>query len=211
MPGQGEEIPELSDLVLPDWLNVSRETLESFQTYIALVMKWQKTVNLVQFRNPTELWERHFLDCAQCTLYLKNREENIIDVGSGAGFPGMVLALMGYRLTLVEAIAKKASFLKEVARQTETKVGIITGRVEQIDRKFDVIISRAMAPMKRFLRLTKSIYRENSTYYLMKGERWEEEINSACDEWKFELDIFPSMAQSGSVIIKLWNVSSKRV
>ena len=132
---------------------VSRETLEKMNTYGHLLLKWQKTINLVGPTTLTDVPERHFFDSAQMFRYITNVDCKLADMGSGAGFPGMVLAMLGVKeVHLIESDIRKATFLREVSRETQTPVTIHDKRVEDCDiPNLDVITARALAPLSDLL------------------------------------------------------------
>jgi 16S rRNA (guanine527-N7)-methyltransferase len=133
-------------------LAVSRETLDRFRAYAELLTKWNRAINLVSPRSLDDLWNRHFLDSAQLRTYLPptppSGERSILDVGAGAGFPGLVLALLGCgRVHLVEADRRKAEFLREAARVTGAAAEIHAQRIEDVPLlPVDVVTCRAFAP-----------------------------------------------------------------
>jgi 16S rRNA (guanine527-N7)-methyltransferase len=115
-------------------LDVSRETLGRLVAYEALIRRWQPTVNLIGAGTLGDLWRRHFLDCGQLTRHLPAAYDALYDVGTGAGFPGLVLALLGaHDVTLIESDARKCAFLREAARATGAAVTVLNARVEVLD------------------------------------------------------------------------------
>ena len=114
--------------------HVSRETFNKFKIFIEVLLKWQKSVNLISNSTINTIWKRHFLDSAQLYTYSQDIKGNILDIGSGAGFPGMILAMMGNNnVNLIESDQKKCIFMREVARLTNTKVKIYNCRIEDLD------------------------------------------------------------------------------
>ena len=217
MPGAGES-QALTPEAFQDRLSVSRETLESFQRYAALLKKWNRAINLVGPKSLDDVWRRHFLDSAQLCAHLPEApvpaERVILDVGSGAGFPGMVLALLGCgRVHLVEADQRKAQFLREVARVTAAPVVIHAVRLENIDPaadlpEIDVITCRAFAPLPRLLALTERFLRPETGKkqpigLFLKGRRVEEELTEAGKKWRLQLDRFESETDPEGSILRL--------
>ena len=190
---------------------VSRETIQRLELYDSLLKKWNAAYNLVETGTLDDSIHRHFLDSMQ--LYkLVDCAKSLIDLGSGAGFPGMVLAILGVsNTTLVESNRKKCLFMQEVSRQTSTSVQILNQRVEQITEKYDQVTSRAFASLSQLLEIFKNVSREtNSSGYFLKGERWEEEIELCEDEgWIFSYQATPSLTQERAAIIKVWDVNKK--
>ena len=111
-------------------LHVSRETLERLTVYLELLCRWQPAINLVGAATLADPWRRHFLDCGQLAARIPAGATRLVDLGSGAGFPGMVLAILGVRgVDVIESDRRKAQFLREVARATVASVGVHAGRI----------------------------------------------------------------------------------
>ena len=164
--------------------DVSRETFEKFTIFKKTLIKWQKSINLISKNSIEDVWVRHFLDSAQLYSITKNFDGNIIDFGSGAGFPGLVLAMMGHKnIHLVEVDQKKCTFLREVSMLSETEVIIHNNRIENLEF-FDVelVIARALAPLNKLIDYTeaftnKSLISQRFPKMLfLKGNSYKKEI-----------------------------------
>lgn len=188
-----------------DKIGVSRETLEALDIYLALLQRWQQKINLVGASTLEDPWRRHFLDSAQLLRFIPPRSRTLVDVGTGAGFPGLVLAIMGVpNVTLVEVDQKKVAFLREVARATETSVHIHVDRVEKIEAKpADVLTARAFAPLSRLLSWTTGLIYGNTTALLLKGRNYREELTAAEKEWSMLSEAHKSAGNDDSVILVL--------
>jgi len=195
-----------------DFLNqhiiVSRETFERLKIYHDLLLKWQSKINLISNDTVSNVWNRHFLDSLQITQYIPNYNNVIMDIGTGAGFPGMVIAICGYNnVHLVESDTKKISFLREVSRVTNTPVFIHHVRIEEvvIDNT-QIILSRACSNLNQLINLaSKNVSRE--TFFLFhKGKNYSNEIEDAKKSWLFDEVIFPSITDPNGVIVKLSNI-----
>jgi 16S rRNA (guanine527-N7)-methyltransferase len=132
--------------------DVSRETIQSLRVYANLLEKWNKTINLVSKSTINHMWERHFLDSAQLWPHIPENAKTLVDIGSGAGFAGLVLAIIGkeknpnLRVVLIESDTRKCAFMRNVSRETNINVEIITKRIEEVDDlKADVVTARALA------------------------------------------------------------------
>ncbi len=132
---------------------VSRETYEKLCVFHKILIKWQNSINLISKSTVKSIWERHLLDSAQLYKFVRDIEGNIIDIGSGAGFPGLVLAIMGKKnIHLVESDHKKCVFLKEIAMLTETDITIHNCRIEDLSFiNVDLITCRALAPLSKII------------------------------------------------------------
>lgn len=188
---------------------VSRETVEKYQLYLMELEKWNRALSLVQKSTLAEFWSRHVLDSLQIIPYI-GKESSVIDIGAGAGFPGMVLAIAGVEnITLCESNRKKCIFLEEIKRITQTDVEVINCRVEDIkDRKFDLVISRACSSISQLLQYGSFVSREtNSRFLLHKGVSYLEEIQEAQKKWMFEWLKIPSITSKDGVILDIRNVN----
>ena len=202
--------------------NVSRETLARLELYAELMRKWQKTINLVAPSTLDDIWQRHFADSAQVLALALENTETWLDLGSGAGFPGLVLAILLHDergmaspafVRLIESDARKAAFLKEVARQTEVPVDILNGRIEKIaiqDRfDSDVITARALAPLDRLLPLISPFFSVKSKALLLKGRSAEAEIEDASQAWHLSYECVPSRTDRDASIIVISDLQAK--
>lgn len=157
--------------------NVSRETKEKIETYKTLVLEWNCKFNLISKSSVEHIWERHILDSVQLYKYIRPTDKILLDLGSGAGFPGMVLAIMAEQLNpelsinLVESIGKKTLFLNAVKNELKLNVNILHDRIENIKMKnVDVITSRALAALSKLLDYSKPFCRTETNLIFPKGE-----------------------------------------
>ncbi len=199
--------------------DVSRETVARLETYEAQLRRWQKAVNLVAPATLTALWHRHFADSAQLAALLPAGGEKIVDVGSGGGFPGLVLAVLLHeisdsRVTLVESDTRKAAFLRETARRMEIFVEILSTRIESnatVKRlnRVDTVTARAFAPLDRLLGLVSPIFSSTTVGVFLKGRTVGREIEEASRAWSFDYDCHHSMTDSGGRIVVVYNLERK--
>lgn len=193
--------------------NVSRETLARLECFAALLTKWNKAINLVSRNSLPDLWHRHMLDSAQLQAFMppvpKNRPRIIVDFGSGAGFPGLVLAILGAgHVHLVEADQKKATFLREVARETDAQVTIINERVERLTPfAVDVVTARAFAPLPALLDYAAPFFDPSRGFapvgLFLKGAAVDLELTEAEKKWTMEIERYPSQTDSKATILRL--------
>ncbi len=196
--------------------HVSRETFKKFEIFIEVLLKWQKSVNLISNSTINTIWKRHFLDSAQLYTYSQDIKGNILDIGSGAGFPGMILAMMGNNnVNLIESDQKKCIFMREVARLTNTKVKIYNCRIEDLDyMKPELIISRALAPLSKLIEyvdnhMNKNIEENKVTPKLLflKGKNYNNEIYDLLKIRKLEIEIFPSITDDFGKVLYIKNIN----
>jgi 16S rRNA (guanine527-N7)-methyltransferase len=191
---------------------VPRETIHRLQRYADLLAHWQKSTNLIAVSTLPRIWSRHFADSAQL-LTLAQNARLWLDLGSGAGFPGLVIAILEtgrpeFRMHLVESNRKKCAFLAEVARETIAPVEIHAGRIEgfaeSADRlKPDVVSARALAPLPRLLELAAPFFGPATRGLFLKGEEAEAEIETAREDWVFDARLHPSLTSARSYIVEV--------
>jgi 16S rRNA (guanine527-N7)-methyltransferase len=196
---------------------VSRETLEFFKNYHSITLKWQARINLISAATMDAIWERHFFDSAQIFDFLSN-EHKIVDLGSGAGFPGLVLALISKdrgRSTifhLVEADSRKAAFLIEIAIATgllNRSVQIHAVRAEKLAhgplaRSAETVTARALASLPDLLAHAEPLLAPGGRCLFLKGERAQDEVMAArAAGWSFDLAVHPSRSEPGASILEI--------
>ena len=197
--------------------SVSHETICQLKTYLSLLQEWQTKFNLVSKSSLEDAWNRHFLDSMQLFKYIPKTKKTLVDFGSGAGFPGMVLAIMAkentpyLKVTLVESIKKKTMYLNEVAKVTSTPVTIINDRIENLKKlQFDVITSRAMTSLTDLLQYSYPFCHKDSVCIFPKGKNYALELSEAHKNWHFKCHIEPNeMSEEGRILI-ITDISKKR-
>ncbi len=188
---------------------VSRETLEKFQAYEALLRKWQVAINLVGPNTLDDIWGRHFMDSAQLFPLLPKDGKALVDMGAGAGFPGLVLAIMGIlNVHLIESDQRKATFLREVARSVSVPVTVHAKRVEDVvvDQSVGIVTARALASLDALLDLGKKWLIYGATGFFLKGKTAIEEIEAAQKKHSFEYEIKESQTDPDARIVKVFHV-----
>lgn len=204
---------------------VSRETLSRLETYAALLVRYQRVQNLVGAATLGDVWRRHFLDSAQLMAHLPESATGapvrLLDVGSGAGFPGLVLAILaadrdggpkaGLETHLVEANGRKCAFLAEVARRTSVAVRIHNTRIEAMTPfAVDVVTARAVAPLERLLPEIRGFLEVPGAHpvvLLLKGRAAHRELTALGKGWKMRSEIIPSATDPGGVVLRLEDIT----
>lgn len=191
--------------------DVSRETLSALETYAALLVKWQARINLVAKDSLADLWRRHFLDSAQLVPLLPPGEAPITDLGSGAGFPGLVLAILtGRQVHLVDSDQRKGAFLLEAARMTGAKAKIHTTRIEAANAwSAEIVTARALASLDQLLDWAAPFLTPTTTCLFLKGAKAEDELTEAARFWTMETERRPSLTDSSGVILKLTHLQRR--
>ena len=191
---------------------VSRETLGRLELYESLLRRWQPAVNLVAPSTLPQVWHRHFADSAQLVALLPSAARSLADLGAGAGFPGMVLAIIltemrPVRCCLIESDQRKAAFLRAVARQTGLAVDIVSTRIESEETQVrigqvDVVTARALAPLSRLLALAAPLFGPETVGLFLKGRDAAREIDEARAGWRFDVELVASATEArGSVVV----------
>src|SRR6266567_7509237 len=188
---------------------VSRETLARLETYAELLCRWAARINLVGANTLADLWRRHFLDSAQLLAHVPPGTQSLIDLGSGAGFPGLVLAVLGVRgVELIEADARKCAFLREAARIAAAPVVIRNARIEAVPpRIVDVVTARGCAPLDRLLFLAQRFIGPDTVCLFLKGEQAREELTSSKQAWTMDATFHDSCSDRRGVILCLSRVA----
>jgi len=188
-----------------DFLDVPRETQEKLDCYVQLLIKWQARINLISSKTLPEIWHRHILDSAQLVSYLPKTPSVILDMGSGAGLPGVILAILtGHQLHLVESDSRKIAFMRTALRETGTSAILHEQRMETVPAlRPDIITARALAPLSQLITLASGQHHEKIEYLFLKGREAKQELTAlpACP--KMRAECLPSMTDSQASIIRL--------
>jgi len=198
----------------------SDSVISLLETYEATLRLWQKKINLVSPSTLNDVWTRHFADSAQILCFLPGGPVNIVDFGSGAGFPGLVLAILlsgpgeeksGSHVQLIESDQRKASFLREVRRLTGVAVDIDARRIEISSNQgsfdsFDVVTARALAPLDKLLAYAEPYFGGGSIGVFPKGKSVESEVAAARAVWTFDHELAPSRTDPEGRIVLIRNL-----
>jgi 16S rRNA (guanine527-N7)-methyltransferase len=188
---------------------VSRETLSRLEAYAALLVRWSARINLIGRYTIADLWRRHILDSAQLQSFIPVGASSLIDLGSGAGLPGLVLGILGVPgVELVEADSRKCAFLREAARIAEVPVAIRGCRIQAVPpHPVDVVTARALAPLDRLLGLAEPFLAPGTECLLLKGERVEDELTLARRHWTMTASLHQSRSDPRGVVLRLQQVA----
>lgn len=200
--GEGRAAVEAFLATLPD---VSRETVSRLDAYAGLLTAWQVRINLVARSTLPHLWTRHFLDSAQLWPLIGDRTGTLVDLGSGAGFPGLVLAAMGHpAVTLIESDARKCAFLRQVAADLSLPVTILIQRIETVAAgSAATVTARALAPLPRLLPLAARLAGPDTLCLFLKGRQAAAEIVAVEGRWRADITVIPSMTDDEGAIVRL--------
>lgn len=209
MSGVARPEPPLDARGFADLFPVSRETLARLEAYAELLTRWSARINLVGRGTLAELWRRHMLDSAQLRPLVPENAGSLIDLGSGAGFPGLVLAILGVPgVELVEADSRKAAFLREAARITEATLAIRVCRIAAVPpHPVDVVTARGLAPLDRLLDLAAPFIAPGTLCLFSKGERAAQELTLARRRWTMTASVQSSIADPRGVVLSLQEIA----
>lgn len=196
----------------PDWLDVSRETLEKLDLFMSLVEKWNAAINLVAPGSLPGAWDRHVLDSAQIFM-LAPHPVHWVDIGSGGGFPGLVVAILAaakrpdMRVTLIESDRRKSTFLSQAARELDLRVSVLTDRAESVSPlAADIVSARALAALTDLCWLAHRHLAPHGMAIFPKGASAETELAEARRNWMFDAELIPSYTDPLARVIKMTNL-----
>jgi 16S rRNA (guanine527-N7)-methyltransferase len=193
-------------------MNVSRETKERLDIYLELLRKWSPKINLVSQDSLKDAGNRHFDDSLQVASLCPKDAKSWVDLGSGGGFPGAVVAIaLGDRdidITLIESDQRKATFLRTVSRETKTPFAVIAERIENVPpMKSDVISARALAPLEELLGFAEQHLAPTGVAFFMKGASWRTEMDAAQKKWRFVCEAHTSVTHPDAAILEIGGLS----
>jgi len=186
--------------------------MERLSRFLNVLSRWQRRINLVGARTLDDPWRRHMLDSAQLLPLLPDATGPVVDIGSGAGFPGLILAILGCRdVHLVESDARKAAFLREAARQTATVATVHARRVETLDPfPAATVTARACAPLAGLLELATPFLDRGAVGLFLKGAGVDEELTAARERFNMTVERHPSRSDPTATILIVHNVERHR-
>ena len=199
------------------FIQVSRETITSLKKYEDLLIKANKSLNLVGNSTINQIWSRHFLDSAQVIDFVDKNDKCLVDLGSGAGFPGLVLAIackdrkIPLKIKLIEKSSKKVKFLKDVIEELDLKVEVFNQNILEEEIKFveDVFIARAFKPLKKILQLMHNNAENYKKIFIFLGKTGKNELLQASKSWDIEYKQRVSVTSSDSMVIEINRLKKK--
>lgn len=195
---------------------VSRETLARVRSYLGVLDVWRERINLIGPGEGRHLWRRHVLDSLQLIEQISPDDLAVADLGSGAGFPGLVIACAlaerpGARVTLVEKSVRKSDFLVAVIAELGLPARVLNARIEDAPReKYDLVTARALAPLPKLLGYGYAWLKPSGKALLMKGKDAEAELAEARRDWTFEMSDRASLSSPEGRVLKVSSISPRR-
>ncbi|MEM9582306.1 MAG: 16S rRNA (guanine(527)-N(7))-methyltransferase RsmG [Pseudomonadota bacterium] len=206
--GRADALAKIGDLT-----DVSRETSDKLAGFVELLTKWNSKINLVSPSTIPEVWERHVLDSAQIMPILDSNVTSLVDIGTGGGFPGMILAVLAsdanpdLQVTMIESDLRKCAFLQTAAARLGVSAQVISKRIEAVPQQnCDAMTSRALAPLTKLLEFSERHLRSGGQAHFMKGENADREIEEALASWQFDLQKRASLTHPDAVILTIGNL-----
>jgi 16S rRNA (guanine527-N7)-methyltransferase len=204
----------MSDRALLDQLNVSRETIERLEKFEEVLLKWNPKINLVSKASLENLWQRHIIDSIQVFNCVDDPGDAWVDIGSGGGFPGVVVAIMAAELspetkvTLIESDQRKSAFLRTAARECGVPVTVLCQRIEQAPpQKASILSARALADLDLLLEFSELHLAKEGVAVFPKGASWKKEVDKAAERWNFDFEPITSLTETEAVILKIKGVA----
>ena len=196
---------------------VSRETISSLKKYENLLLNTNKSLNLIGKSTINNIWSRHFLDSVQVIDFIDKNSKSLLDLGSGAGLPGIVLALVlkdrkiTTKVKLLEKSPKKANFLRKAGEELNLNIEVINEHMEKLNNKIseDVLVARAFKPLKIILSLIHSKAENWKKFFIFLGKTGENELLQASKTWHIKYKQRMSITNSDSSIIEISNLEKK--
>ncbi len=199
-------------------IDVSNEVFERLELYHALLLKWQKAINIVSSKTIDQAWHRHFIDSAQIAKLLPEQAKTYADLGCGGGFPGLVLAIMRPDIDthLIESDERKCQFMRTVAREIGAKVNIHTTRIESINKGVDIdngfipdfVTARALSSLEKLFEycLPWTLLNKDLELCFMKGIRADDEVVEAQNSFSFDYESTQSITDNEAKILSIKNL-----
>jgi len=197
----------------PAQLDVSRETMERLEVFVAFLAKWNERINLVSRNSISDVWTRHIVDSVQ-VFHLAAEAKHWVDLGSGGGFPGMVIGILAIeespdtRITLIESDQRKAAFLRGAARESGVTCKVLPQRIELAEPQLaNVVSARALADLTTLLDYSERHLVTGGVSLFPKGVTWQKELEAARTQWCFDVDVIESQTLPGAAILKIEGAS----
>ena len=191
--------------------NLNNKQVEKIEFFITSIINYNKHTNLIGKSTIENFWERHVLDCLQLTKYINNKKLKILDLGTGAGLPGILLSIVGYqKVLMIDSVKKKTEFVKTIIKELSLSSKILNKRIEKSPiSQHDIIVSRALAPLIKLLTYARMYSNKNTTSLFLKGRNVNNEINKTMKEFFFDFEKIESISSGDGCILQVKNIKAK--
>lgn len=193
-------------------LGIHEERFAGLCAYVELLDRWRQRINLIGPGDVDDIWRRHVLDCAQLWPLIDDPTKSVLDLGAGAGLPGLILAILGAEdVTLVDSDQRKAVFLREAARAACVRPRVVAERFDRAleleARRYDIVTARAVATLTNLAPVLHKALVSGGYALLHKGGRVEKELTEARKSWTLQTKLIPSITDTGGRVVKMWDLS----
>ena len=190
---------------------LNKTQVDKLDFYLSSIIKHNKHTNLIGKSTIENIWERHVLDCLQLTKHITNKKLKILDLGTGAGLPGILFSIIGYqRILMVDSVKKKTDFVRKIIKELSLTAKIQNKRIEKFPTsQHDIIVSRALAPLVKLLTYARMYSNKNTTSLFLKGRNAISEIDIAGKVFFFEFKKIKSLSSDDGCILKINNIRNK--
>ncbi len=190
---------------------LNKTQVDKLDFYLSAIIRHNKHTNLIGKSTIENIWDRHVLDCLQLTKYITNKKLKILDFGTGAGLPGVLLSIAGYqRVLMIDSVKKKTDFVRKIIKELSLTAKIQNKRIEKPPySKHDIIVSRALAPLVKLLTYARMYSNKNTTSFFLKGRNVINEVDIASKVYLFEFEKITSISSDDGCILKIKNIKNK--
>lgn len=193
-------------------IDVSRETFDKLEDFVELVKKWTPKINLISKSSIPDLWDRHILDSAQ--LYgIAPAQGHWVDIGSGGGFPGVVVAILSsgessdHKFTLIESDQRKCAFLRTASRELDLNITVMSKRIEEIPSlDANILSARALADLPTLLSFAERHLNRSGVAIFPKGETWQKEEEIASKMWSYQHEVIKSNTNAAAAVLRIQDI-----
>ena len=198
-----------TDIVSEFTLNNTQ--VDKIEFYLSSIIKYNKHTNLIGKSTIENIWDRHVLDCLQLTKHITNKKLKILDLGTGAGLPGVLLSIVGYqKVLMVDSVKKKTDFVRKIIKELSLTAKLQNKRIEKPPTsEHDIIVSRALAPLVKLLTYARMYSNKNTTSLFLKGRNASSEIDMASKVYFFEFEKIKSLSSDEGCVLKINNIRNK--
>ena len=190
---------------------LNKTQVDKIDFYLSSIIKYNKHTNLIGKSTIENIWDRHVLDCLQLTKHITNKKLRILDLGTGAGLPGILLSIAGYqKVLMVDSVKKKTDFVRKIIKDLSLTAKIQNKRIEKPPTsQHDIVVSRALAPLVKLLTYARMYSNKNTTLLFLKGKNAINEIDIASKKFFFEFEKIKSLSSDDGCILKINNIKVK--
>jgi len=193
------------------YFKLNKTQKEKIEFFTSKIINHNQHTNLIGSSTIENIWDRHILDCLQLSKYIDNKELNILDLGTGAGLPGVLLSIFGYKnVLMIDSVKKKTDFVKKIIQELSLTAKIQNKRIEKgTTSNQDIIVSRALAPLNKLLTYARLHSNKNTTSLFLKGRNVNNEIKMSKKIFHYDFKMFESMSDGNGCVLKIKNIRIK--